>query len=53
VVLAAIPFDRYRELPVRALEGKIVIDAMNHYPGPGAGFPEIASDATTSSELLA
>jgi 8-hydroxy-5-deazaflavin:NADPH oxidoreductase len=53
VVLAAIPFDRYRELPVRALEGKIVIDAMNHYPGPGAGFPEIASGATTSSELLA
>jgi 8-hydroxy-5-deazaflavin:NADPH oxidoreductase len=53
VVLAAIPFERYRELPAQALAGKIVIDAMNHYPGPGDGFPEIAAGATTSSELLA
>ena len=53
VVLVAVPFERHRELPVQALEGKIVIDAMNHYPAPGDGFPEIADGATTSSELLA
>jgi predicted dinucleotide-binding enzyme len=53
VVLAAVPFERYRELPAAALEGKIVIDAMNHYPGQGDRFPEIAEGATTSSELLA
>jgi 8-hydroxy-5-deazaflavin:NADPH oxidoreductase len=46
VVLAAVPFRRYRELPAAALEGKIVIDAMNDYDG-------ISDDATTSSELLA
>jgi 8-hydroxy-5-deazaflavin:NADPH oxidoreductase len=53
VVLVAVPFERYRELPAQALAGKIVIDAMNHYPGPDDGFPEIATGATTSSELLA
>jgi 8-hydroxy-5-deazaflavin:NADPH oxidoreductase len=45
VVLVAIPFERYRELPAATLAGKIVIDAMNDYSrGPGG---------TTSSELLA
>ena len=53
VVLAAVPFERYRELPAAALEGKIVIDSMNHYPSSGDGFPELAEGATTSSQLLA
>jgi 8-hydroxy-5-deazaflavin:NADPH oxidoreductase len=53
VVLVAVPFERYRELPAQALAGKIVIDAMNHYPSSGDGFPEIAEGATTSSGLLA
>jgi 8-hydroxy-5-deazaflavin:NADPH oxidoreductase len=45
LVLVAIPFERYRELPAAALAGKIVIDAMNRYPGGEAG--------PTSTELLA
>jgi 8-hydroxy-5-deazaflavin:NADPH oxidoreductase len=31
LVLVAIPFARYRELPAAALAGKVVIDAMNDY----------------------
>jgi predicted dinucleotide-binding enzyme len=53
VVLVAIPFQRYRELPAAALRGKVVIDAMNYYPSRDGDFPELDSDATTSSELLA
>ncbi len=33
VVLEAIPFGRYEELPADRLVGKIVIDASNYYPG--------------------
>src|SRR5215213_3697423 len=33
VVLEAIPFGRFEELPADRLAGKIVIDASNYYPG--------------------
>jgi predicted dinucleotide-binding enzyme len=33
VVLEAIPFGRYGELPAEALSGKIVVTASNYYPG--------------------
>jgi 8-hydroxy-5-deazaflavin:NADPH oxidoreductase len=32
LVLVAIPFASYRDLPAQALAGKPVIDAMNYYP---------------------
>ena len=32
VVLEAIPFGRYQELPAEALVGKVVISASNYYP---------------------
>jgi predicted dinucleotide-binding enzyme len=53
VVLVAIPFGRYRELPVAPLDGKIVVDANNYYPGRDGVFPELEDDSTTSTELLA
>lgn len=53
VVLVAIPFGRYRELPAAPLVGTIVIDAMNYYPNRDGHFPELDDDSTTSSELLA
>jgi predicted dinucleotide-binding enzyme len=53
VVLVAIPFGRYRELPVAPLEGKVVVDANNYYPGRDGVFPELEDDSTTSTELLA
>jgi predicted dinucleotide-binding enzyme len=53
VVLVAIPFGRYRELPAAPLAGTIVIDAMNYYPNRDGHFSELDDDSTTSSELLA
>jgi predicted dinucleotide-binding enzyme len=53
LVLVAIPFGRYRELPASAFAGATVIDATNYYPGRDGHFPELDADQTTSSELLA
>lgn len=33
IVLVAVPLKAYRDLPAEALSGKIVVDAMNYYPG--------------------
>ena len=53
LVLVAIPFGRYRELPPEAIGGRIVVDAMNYFPDRDGHFPELDEDATTSTELLA
>jgi 8-hydroxy-5-deazaflavin:NADPH oxidoreductase len=50
VVLVAIPFWRYESLPSGPLSGKIVVDAMNYYPGRDG---RIDFGNLTSSELLA
>lgn len=50
IVLVAIPFGRYRELPAAELKGRIVVDAMNYYPGRDG---EIDFGGRTSSELVA
>lgn len=52
LLLVAIPFGRYRELPSPPA-GTIVIDANNYYPGRDGNFAELDDDSTTSSELLA
>lgn len=51
-VVVAIPFGRYRELPAKALAGKIVIDANNYYPERDGHFEALDSGQSTSSELL-
>jgi 8-hydroxy-5-deazaflavin:NADPH oxidoreductase len=53
IVVVAIPFKSYKEVPARDLRGKIVIDANNYYPSRDGHFPELDDDRTTSSELLA
>jgi 8-hydroxy-5-deazaflavin:NADPH oxidoreductase len=53
LVLVAIPFGHYRELPAEALTGKIVVDAMNYYPERDGHVRELDEDTTTSTELLA
>ena len=50
VVLEAIPFGRYEELPADRLAGKIVIDASNYYPQRDG---EIELDGLTSTGAVA
>ena len=50
VVLVAVPYFARDALPAGELNGKIVIDATNYYPGRDG---EIDFDGLTSSELLA
>jgi 8-hydroxy-5-deazaflavin:NADPH oxidoreductase len=53
VVVVAIPFGRYRNLPADELEGKIVADATNYYPPRDGNIPALDSGQTASSQLLA
>jgi 8-hydroxy-5-deazaflavin:NADPH oxidoreductase len=50
VVLEAMPFGRYEELPADRLAGKIVVDASNYYPGRDG---EIDLEGLTSTQALA
>ncbi|MDT4953378.1 MAG: 8-hydroxy-5-deazaflavin:NADPH oxidoreductase [Acidobacteriota bacterium] len=52
VVLVAIPFGKYKMLPVEPFYGKVVIDAGNYYPQRDGQFAELDAGNTTSSELL-
>jgi predicted dinucleotide-binding enzyme len=52
VVLVAIPFGKYKDLPAEAFYGKVVIDAGNYYPQRDGRFAELDSGETTSSELM-
>jgi len=53
VVLVAIPFGKFRTLPVDPFAGKVVIDTGNYYPERDGKFAELDNDETTSSELMA
>jgi predicted dinucleotide-binding enzyme len=53
VVVLAIPFKRYLDLPVEPFEGRIVIDAGNYDIGRDGRYPRLDSGEITSGELLA
>ena len=53
VVVIAVPFHRYRELPVAELAGKPVIDTTNYDPAIDGRIAALDQDLTTSSELVA
>jgi predicted dinucleotide-binding enzyme len=53
VVIVATPLSAVADLPADALEGKVVVDANNYYPGRDGTIATLDSGATTSSELLA
>jgi len=53
VVVVAIPFHRYPELPRAEVAGKPVIDATNYDPGTDPPMRELDEDHITSSELVA
>jgi predicted dinucleotide-binding enzyme len=52
VVVEAIPFGRYRELPAAELAGKTVIDTSNYYAERDGHFAELDDGTTTSAELI-
>jgi 8-hydroxy-5-deazaflavin:NADPH oxidoreductase len=51
VVIEAVPFGAYPGLPADALEGKVVVDASNYYPGRDGTIPE-AEDGRATSRLV-
>lgn len=53
IVGVAVPVQAFGALPTAAFAGRIVIDANNYYPRPGARIEQLDSRQTTSSELLA
>ena len=52
VVVVAIPFGAYRQVPVTELAGKVVLDTMNYYPQRDGSISALDDAATTTSELL-
>jgi predicted dinucleotide-binding enzyme len=52
LVVVAIPFKAYADVPVEPLRGKVVIDTGNYYPQRDGQFADIDDESTTSSELV-
>jgi len=52
VVVLAIPFGSFEQLPSDLVDGKALIDLTNYYPGMYAPQPLLDTGAITSSELL-
>jgi predicted dinucleotide-binding enzyme len=52
LVVAAIPFKAYRQVPVEPLAGKTVIDTNNYYPQRDGQFPELDTESTSVADLV-
>ena len=52
LVILAVPFGRFPSLPLAALDGKLVLDMMNHWPPVDGEVPHIV-DAASTSEAVA
>lgn len=52
VVVVAVPFGKYKDVPVEPLAGKIVLDANNYYWERDGGFGELDRGEATTSGLL-
>ena len=52
LVIVAIPVKAFRDLPVAALEKKVVLDASNYYPDRDGPISELDSKTTTTSAFL-
>lgn len=53
VIILALPFGRYRELPVEPFRRKIVVDATNYNPDRDGASAALDNDEVTSTELIA
>lgn len=52
VLVLAVPLRRFRELPLHALAGHVVIDVMNHWPPIDGLLPEFADAGRPSSTVV-
>jgi predicted dinucleotide-binding enzyme len=52
IVVVSVPLKNYLAVPVKPLEGKLVIDTNNYYPQRDSNIPELDNETTTTSELL-
>lgn len=52
LVIVTIPLSRITELPVKAFDGKVVIDTNNYYPQRDGAIAALDDESTTTSELL-
>jgi predicted dinucleotide-binding enzyme len=51
LVVVSVPFRAFRDLPVEALAGKVVLDTNNYYPQRDGNFAELDEGKRTSAEL--
>lgn len=52
VIILALPLSKYMQIPAHALDGKIVIDAMNYWWEVDGPLEEIHSPSSSSSEQV-
>jgi 8-hydroxy-5-deazaflavin:NADPH oxidoreductase len=52
LVVVAVPFKAYRDVPAAPLAGKVVVDTNNYYPARDGQFAELDDKADTSAGML-
>lgn len=52
IAVVTLPLKNYRQVPVEALRGKVVIDTNNYYPDRDGHIAELDDESMTTSELL-